>query len=67
METRETGRLATQVDAVIEQIRARLPAEQAEGVCAFASRFFAQVAPEDLEDLMARGLVDQLRAALPTD
>ncbi|MFB1030998.1 MAG: NAD-glutamate dehydrogenase, partial [Thauera sp.] len=51
METRETGRLATQVDAVIEQIRARLPAEQAEGVCAFASRFFAQVAPEDLEDL----------------
>ena len=45
METRETGRLATQVDAVIEQIRVRLPAEQAEGVCAFARRFFAQVAP----------------------
>ena len=51
METREAGRLATQVEAVIEQIRTRMPAEQAEGVCAFASRFFAQVAPEDLEDL----------------
>ncbi len=41
MEKREAGRLATQVEAVIEQIRARLPAERAVGVCAFADRFFA--------------------------
>ena len=51
MDKREAGRLATQVDAVIEQIRGRLPAGQAEGVCEFARRFFAQVAAEDLEDL----------------
>ena len=45
MEIREAGRLATQVEAVIEQIRTRMPAEQAEGVCAFASRVLDQVAP----------------------
>ncbi|HRP23159.1 NAD-glutamate dehydrogenase [Thauera sp.] len=51
MDKREQGRLAAQVDAVLEQIAARLPADQAATVGAFAKRFFAQVDPEDLEDL----------------
>ncbi len=45
----EQKRLAMQVDAVIEQIRARLPAQQAGPVTDFATQFFAQVDPEDLE------------------
>ncbi|MGD9871034.1 MAG: NAD-glutamate dehydrogenase [Thauera sp.] len=51
MDKRETGRLKTQIDAVIEQITARLPADQASAVSAFARRYFAQVDPEDLEAL----------------
>lgn len=51
MDKRETGRLKTQIDAVIEQITARLPADQASAVSAFARRYFAQVNPEDLEAL----------------
>ncbi len=51
METREQGRLTAQVSAVLEQIAARLPPEQAAPAAAFVARFFAQVDPEDLEDL----------------
>ncbi len=51
MNTREASRLVAQIDAVVEQIAARLPAAQAAAVSAFAARFFAQVDPEDLEVL----------------
>jgi len=51
MNTREASRLIAQIDAVVEQIAARLPVAQATAVSAFAARFFAQVDPEDLEAL----------------
>ena len=56
MENRDKNRLAANVDAVVEQIGARLPAEQARAVSAFATRFFAQVDPEDLESLSVSDL-----------
>ncbi len=56
MEKTELKRLAVQVDAVIEQINARLPAHQAGAVAEFATRFFAQVDPEDLEKLSVADL-----------
>ena len=51
MEKREQSRLGGLIDAVVEQIDARLPADQAAAVGTFAARFFAQVDPDDLEDL----------------
>lgn len=51
MEKRETGRLTAQIDAVIEQIAARLPADQAAVVSDFAARYFAQMDPDELEAL----------------
>jgi glutamate dehydrogenase len=56
MENREKSRLAANVDAVVEQIGARLPADQARAISAFATRFFAQVDPEDLESLSVSDL-----------
>ena len=56
MENRDKSRLAANVDAVVEQIGARLPAEQARAISAFAARFFAQVDPEDLESLSVSDL-----------
>ena len=56
MEKTELRRLAVQVDAVIEQIEARLPAHQAGVVAEFATWFFAQVDPEDLEQLSVADL-----------
>ena len=56
MEKTELKRLAVQVDAVIEQIDARLPAHQAGAVAEFAAQFFAQVDPEDLEKLSVADL-----------
>lgn len=56
MENRDKNRLAANVDAVVEQIGARLPAEQARAVSTFATRFFAQVDPEDLESLSVSDL-----------
>ena len=45
MEKREQNRLAVQVDAVVEQIAARLSADEARAVAEFAVRFLAQVDP----------------------
>ena len=56
MEKTELKRLAVQVDAVIEQIDAGLPAHQAGAVAEFAAQFFAQVDPEDLEKLSVADL-----------
>ena len=56
MEKTEQIRLAANVSAVVEQIAARLPAEQAKAVSAFATRFFAQVDQEDLEALSVSDL-----------
>ena len=56
MEKTELKRLAVQVDAVIEQIDARLPAHEAGVVAEFAAQFFAQVDPEDLEKLSVADL-----------
>lgn len=56
MEKREQNRLAVQVDAVVEQIAARLPADEARAVAEFAVRFLAQVDPDDLELLSVADL-----------
>ena len=56
MEKTEQKRLAAQVDAVVEQIAARLPASQAGELTGFAKCFFAQVDPEDIESLSVADL-----------
>jgi glutamate dehydrogenase len=48
VKTTQTETISAQLDAVLEQIRAKLPVKQARLIEGFAHRYFAQVDPDDL-------------------
>ena len=57
----EHGDIPTLIDQVVERVRAKLPADQADEAAEFTRQYYAQVAPEDIAD---RALADLYGAAL---